>query len=95
MKAIPFPPRDAGPVLARAMEAAEAAGGDAVREWASHPWDPWGAADTRPDLVIQHRAMIAATPILRLLTADEAMVDILASGLATEVMVRLRKRGAA
>jgi uncharacterized membrane protein YjfL (UPF0719 family) len=40
-------------------------------------------------------AVHVAAPILRSLTADPSMVSIVAYGMAEEVMICLRKRGAA
>ena len=99
MSALPFPPRHAGSVLAAAMDAAEQAGAEEAARRAGELFWPWGGRfhdhESNAGLFIQQAALDAASPLLRGLTADAAMVDIVAHGMAEEVMIRLRKRGAA
>jgi len=107
--AIPFPPRGAGPVLQQALEAAEAAGqAEATRllptpltatgrpDYAALLFKPSAGRDygAPVETLVEQAALMAAIPDLRQLTDDEAMIDILALGIAAEVMIRLRKRGA-
>ena len=97
MSVHPFPPRDAGRVLAAALDAAERAGADEAARRARDIFEPWGG---RTDCMmaegaIRGAALHAAAPLLHGLTADPLMVGILAHGMADEVMIRLRKRGAA
>jgi hypothetical protein len=96
---VPFPPRDAGRVLAEAMAAAEQA---AIEEAARRAHDlrsPWGGdrLGERCDapVLVAQAALNAAAPLLRNLTSDPRMVEIVAAGMAEEAMIRLRKRGAA
>lgn len=97
MTAIPFPPRGAGRVLAEAMAAALAAAEAEAARLRPVLFEPWGALalDTAPALRVEAAALDAAAPILRALTADPAMVRIIAHGMAAEALIRLRKRGAA
>jgi hypothetical protein len=99
MSLVSFPPRDAGPILARALVRAEAAGVAEAARLASEIWGPWGGRrpiQDAPDPVgfVERAALNAAVPDLRLLTTDAGMVSSLAHGVAEEVMIRLRKRGA-
>ena len=85
MSLVSFPPRDAGPVLARALAKAEAAG--------AHEAAQRRATDS--PCLVEQAALDAAMPDLRLLTSDPVMVGVLAHAMASEVMIRLRKRGLA
>ena len=91
MSVMPFPPRHAGAVLAQAMAAADAAAGAQADRQQSVSSLPWSVA---PELLSEQAALTAAMPILRGLIADPAMVAIVAHGMATEALLRLRKRGA-
>ena len=100
MTSIPFPPRHAGAVLEAAMRAADAAASDAAEQRRDDLFTPWGArgrggAADQAEIAIMGAALHAAAPLIRGLTADAAMVDVVAHGMAEEAMTRLRKRGAA
>lgn len=89
---IPFPPRAAGRDLDRALAAAlDAGGAEAAR--LARP----GAAALGPvaEALIEQAALKAALPIVSGLTSDPAMAGIVAHGIAAEVLIRLRKAGAA
>lgn len=89
MSVVPFPPRDAGRVLADALAAAIAAGNaETLKRGCEVGQSPHRAA---AEIAIEHAALNAAAPILRGLTADPRMVEIVALGMAAEVMIRLRK----
>jgi hypothetical protein len=96
--AIPFPPRGAGPVLQQALEAAEAAGQAEATRLQRELFMQGGGRDYEGGLqarwAVEQAAVMAAMPGLRLLTSDGKMVDILAYGIATEVMSHLWKRWA-
>lgn len=97
MSVVPFPPRDAGPVLARAMEAAAAAAKATIARTRPNN-DPWLVLCAVPPLdeeTIRLAAISASLPIIAGLTADPAMQAIVAHGMAVEAMIRLRKAGAA
>lgn len=90
---VAFPPRDAGRVLDAALAAAVAAGNaETVRR--SVELGRRRHFDNRPEIAIEQAALMAAVPILRSLTSDNRMVEIVALGMAAEVMSRLRKAGA-
>lgn len=90
MNIIFFPPRDAGRVLAEALSAAIAAGNaEAVKR--SAEIGRRGLIENVPELAIEQAALTAAAQILGALTSDQRMVGIVALGMASEVMVRLRK----
>jgi len=92
-KVVAFPPRDAGRVLAAALTAALAAG-DAETIKRSVELSRRRSYDLGPEIAIEQAALMAAVSILRDLTSDVRMVEIVALGMAAEVMGHLRKAGA-
>ena len=93
----PFPPRHAGKVLAEAMSAADAAAAAEAARLRHLLLEPWGGRSMDPGAraAVEAAALSAALPILRGLTSDPAMREIVAHGMAAEAMIRLGKRGAA
>jgi hypothetical protein len=92
----PFPPRAAGAVLEAAMKAAMDAAGEALRaRRARSDSEPW--RKRRPDgsctarLSVEQAALMAALPLLREVSLSADMPRIIATGMAQEAIVRLRK----
>ena len=85
--------------LAAAMAAAERAAGEEAKRRAAELFTPWGAPDfalaREAELFVRTAAVNAALPMLRRLTPDYAMREIIAHGMAEEALIHLRKRGAA
>lgn len=96
---IPFPTRDAGRVLAEAMEAAcraaEATADVEKARLAAEPHSRFAWSSAELDLICQQAAVNAASPIVRLLTTDPYVLEAVCHGFSEEAMIRLRKRGAA
>lgn len=95
MTVLPFPPRDAGRVLEAAMTAAMAAAVDEAERLNLSGMPVRMPGEVDPILLVELVALEAAIPVLRGLTSDPAMVDIVAHGMVTEVITRLHKRGLA
>lgn len=94
----PFPPREAGRLLAAALGAAERAGSAEADRRKDDLFAPGGLrriGSEVSEISVMQAALNAALPLLRGLTSDARMAEIVAHGMAEEVMLRLRKRGAA
>jgi hypothetical protein len=93
---VPFPPRSAGAVLDAAMKAAMDAATAALRQQQmrleAEPWRNRGfGAHTKDPMQIEQAALMAALPLLRDITSSSQMASIVAHGMASEAMIRLRK----
>lgn len=88
MSVVAFPPRDAGRVLAAALDAAIAAADATAQRLVNDPWSQTFEAVEGLRLL----AYEAAKPLIEQLTTDARVLDVVCWGMASEALTQMHKR---